>query len=45
MKTLVRSLLESDNVPHPQAFLEKPVDGPSLLETIQEVMSGGTPSP
>ena len=40
MKTLARSLLEPDNVPHPEAFLEKPVDGPSLLKTIQEVMSG-----
>ena len=45
MKTLARSLLEPDNVPHPEAFLEKPVDGPSLLKTIQEVMSGRTPSP
>jgi CheY-like chemotaxis protein len=39
MKTLVHSLLEPDNVPHPQAYLEKPVDGPSLLRTIEEALS------
>ena len=39
METLVRSLLESDNLPHPEAYLEKPVDGPSLLRTIEEAMS------
>ena len=39
MKTLVRSLLEPDNVPHPEAYLEKPVDESSLLKTIEEAMS------
>jgi CheY-like chemotaxis protein len=39
MKTLVHSLLEPDNVPHPEAYLEKPVDGPTLLRTIQEALS------
>jgi CheY-like chemotaxis protein len=43
MKTLVRSLLEPDNVPHPEAYLEKPVDGPSLLKTIEEALSYATP--
>jgi len=44
MKTLVRSLLEPDNVPHPEAYLEKPVDGPSLLKTIEEAISAGKPA-
>jgi len=39
MKTLVRSLLEPDNVPHPEAYLEKPVDGPSLLQTVEAALS------
>lgn len=39
MKTLVRSLLEPDNVPHPEAYVEKPVDGPSLLQTVEDVLS------
>ena len=39
MKTLVHSLLEPDNVPHPEAYLEKPVDRPTLLRTIQEALS------
>jgi CheY-like chemotaxis protein len=41
MKTLVQALLEPDNVPHPEAYLEKPVDGPSLLKTLEEAMSAG----
>jgi len=43
MKTLVRSLLESDSVPHPEAYLEKPVDGLSLLRTVEDVLSCATP--
>ena len=39
METIVRALLEPDNLPHPEAYLEKPVDGPSLLKTIEEAMS------
>jgi CheY-like chemotaxis protein len=39
METLVRSLLEPDNVPHPEAYLEKPVDGPILLRTIEQALS------
>jgi CheY-like chemotaxis protein len=38
MATLVRSLLEPDNVPHPDAYVEKPVGGPSFLNTIQGVL-------
>ncbi|NIA01586.1 MAG: response regulator [Bacteroidia bacterium] len=43
MKNLVRSLLEPDNVPHPEAYLEKPVDGPSLLGTLKEILACTTP--
>ena len=43
MQTLVRALLEPDNVPHPQAYLEKPVDGPSLLGAIQKALSSASP--
>jgi CheY-like chemotaxis protein len=44
MKTLVESLLETDDVPHPQAYLEKPVDGPSLVKAIEEALSAGNPA-
>ena len=44
MKTLVRSLLEPDNVPHPEAYLEKPVDGPILLKTIKAALSPREPA-
>jgi two-component system alkaline phosphatase synthesis response regulator PhoP len=40
MDKLVRSLVEADDVPHPQAFLEKPVDGPELLAVIQKTLAG-----
>jgi CheY-like chemotaxis protein len=39
MENLIRSLLEPDNVPHPQAYMEKPVDEPQFLKTIQETLS------
>jgi CheY-like chemotaxis protein len=38
MATLIHSFLETEKVPHPQAYLEKPVDEASLLETIQTVI-------
>ena len=38
LATLVRSLLERDNLPHPEAYLEKPVDAASLLDTIEETL-------
>jgi CheY-like chemotaxis protein len=41
MHTLVRTLLEPDDVPHPEAYLEKPVDGPSLLKTVEAALSAG----
>ncbi|MHC4398949.1 MAG: response regulator [Planctomycetota bacterium] len=42
METLVRSLLEPDNVPHPEAYVEKPVDAPHFLKTIRDVLSSST---
>ena len=39
MESIIRSFLETENVPHPDAYLEKPVDGPRLVSTIQEVLS------
>ena len=42
MENIIHSLLEPDNLPHPAAYLEKPVDGPRLLEAIQEALSSST---
>jgi CheY-like chemotaxis protein len=38
MENLIRTFLEAENVPHPEAYVEKPVDGPHLLRTIEEVL-------
>jgi CheY-like chemotaxis protein len=38
MENTVRAFLEPDNVPHPQAYVEKPVDGPRFLKTLEEVL-------
>lgn len=37
--TLIRSFLERDNLPHPEAYLEKPVDAARLLQTIEETLA------
>jgi len=39
MENLIRSLLEPENVPHPDAYVEKPVDEPRFLKTIQEALA------
>ena len=39
MGRIVHSFVEADDVPSPQAFLEKPIDGPELIRTLQEVLS------
>ena len=39
MENLIHSLLEPDRLPPPQAYVEKPVDGPRFLETIEEALS------
>jgi CheY-like chemotaxis protein len=41
MESLIRSLLEPENVPHPQAYLEKPIDAQRLLQTIEEALASG----
>jgi CheY-like chemotaxis protein len=38
MENLIRSLLEPENVPHPEAYVEKPVDEPHFLRTIREAL-------
>ena len=38
METLIHSLLEPGNVPPPQAYLEKPIEGPSFLKTIEDAL-------
>ncbi len=38
MENLIHSLLEPDNVPHPQAYFEKPFDEPRFLQTIHELL-------
>ena len=39
MEGVVRSFLETAYMPHPEAYVEKPVDGPRFLRTIEEVLS------
>ena len=39
MEDVVRSFLETAYMPHPEAYVEKPVDGPRFLRTIEEVLS------
>ena len=42
MEILIRSFLEPENIPHPEAYVEKPVDEPRLLAAIQEALSAST---
>lgn len=44
MENLIRSLLEPENVPHPEAYVEKPVDEPRFLKTIQEALASSPSS-
>ncbi|HID78076.1 MAG TPA: response regulator [Planctomycetaceae bacterium] len=39
MENLIRSLLEPAHVPPPDAYVEKPVEGPALLAVLEEVLS------
>ena len=43
MGTIIRSLMETDHIPHPAAYVEKPVDGAHLLSTIEDVLSPAVP--
>ena len=36
MENVIRSLMDLEHVPHPEAFVEKPVNGPHFLRTVQE---------
>ncbi len=38
METVVRSFLETAYMPHPEAYVEKPLDTPHFLRTIQDVL-------
>jgi two-component system, OmpR family, alkaline phosphatase synthesis response regulator PhoP len=38
MESLIHSLLEPDKLPHPQAYVEKPIDAPRFLATIEEAL-------
>ncbi len=42
MANLIHSLLEPENVPHPEAYLEKPVEEAQFLKTIQETLKVAT---
>lgn len=44
MENMIRAFLERDNVPHPEAYVEKPVDGAVLLKTIENVLSSAAES-
>ena len=39
MEAIIRSLLEPEHVPRPEAYLEKPVDAQRSLRTIEEALS------
>ncbi len=39
MENIIRSFLEPEDVPHPEAYVEKPIDGPGFLRTIRDVLS------
>lgn len=43
MENVIRTFLEPESIPHPEAYVEKPVDEPSFLRTIEEALSASTP--
>lgn len=46
MENLVRSFLEIDRVPHPDAYIDKPFAGEALIATLEKVLDArrtGTP--
>jgi two-component system alkaline phosphatase synthesis response regulator PhoP len=42
MEDIVRSFLETAYMPHPEAYIEKPVDGQRLLRVVERVLSSPT---
>ncbi len=37
--SFLHAFLEPEHVPHPEAYVEKPVDAPRLLATVRETLS------
>jgi CheY-like chemotaxis protein len=44
MENIIRSFLETQNVPHPEAYLEKPVTGSSLRKAVETALLSGKPA-
>ena len=42
MENVIHAFLETDKVPHPQGYVEKPVDTRCFLRAIEEALSTGT---
>ncbi len=42
MARILRLFLEADDAAPPEAYVEKPVDGPNLVRTVQEALSVST---
>ena len=45
MENLIHAFLETDKVPHPQGYVEKPVNTRCFLRTIEEALSTATCRP
>jgi len=43
MSTFIHTLLERDHLPHPEAYLEKPIEQESLLQVAADVLARGNP--
>ncbi len=39
MENLIHSLLEPDKLPHPQAYVEKPVEAERFLQVVEETLA------
>jgi CheY-like chemotaxis protein len=39
MENLIKRLLETDDLPRPKAYLEKPVEGPRFLKTVRQAFA------
>jgi CheY-like chemotaxis protein len=44
MENLIHSFLETEKVPYPQAYVEKPVDATGFLKTVGEAISSAVPA-
>jgi len=43
MSTFIHTFLERDHLPHPEAYLEKPIEQESLLRVAADVLGCGSP--